>query len=394
MAFVSDPHKLEYLLERKRPLDRLQRIVTKVQMESGACDDQLNHLETLLQTDIRLMNAGQPPKHTAEVERELDKADNVIRLLFNDVQVLKDGRHPQSEQMYRRVYRIHERLVNLRSDYNLRLKTSVTTTKAPIQHTTIKVRPEMDDVTLRYVKDLLAWVEENQLRIDEAEWGSDLPSVESQLGSHRGLHQTVEDFRSKIERAKTDESQLSPASKGAYREYLGKLDLQYGKLLNSSKSRLRNLDSLHAFISAATKELMWLNDKEEEEVNFDWSDRNTNMTAKKDNYSGLMRELELREKKVNDIQATGDKLVRDGHPGKKTVEAFTAALQTQWSWILQLCCCIEAHLKENTAYYQFFADVKEAQNKMKKMQENMKKKYSCDRSTTATRLEDLLQDAA
>lgn len=54
---------------------------------------------------------------------------------------------------------------------------------------------------------------------------------------------------------------------------------------NSSKSRLRNLDSLNAFVSAATKELMWLNDKEEEEVNFDWSDRNTNMTAKKDNYS-------------------------------------------------------------------------------------------------------------
>lgn len=42
---------------------------------------------------------------------------------------------------------------------------------------------------------------------------------------------------------------------------------------------------------------------------------------------------------------------------------------------------------------QFFADVKEAQDKMKKMQESMKKKYSCDRSTTATRLEDLLQDA-
>lgn len=35
-----------------------------------------------------------------------------------------------------------------------------------------------------------------------------------------------------------------------------------------------------------------------------------------------MRELELREKKVNDIQATGDKLVRDGHPGKKTVEVI------------------------------------------------------------------------
>uniref|UniRef100_A0A668UUX6 Plectin b n=1 Tax=Oreochromis aureus TaxID=47969 RepID=A0A668UUX6_OREAU len=393
------------ILERERllriefeRLERLQRIYGKVQKESGMCDEQLAHLETLLQTDIRLLNAGKPAQHAAEVERELDKADNVIRLLFNDVQVLKDGRHPQAEQMYRRVYRLHERLVNLRTDYNLRLKSAVTTAQVPltqsVQQTSIKGRPELDDVTLRYVQDLLAWVEENQRRIDNAEWGSDLPSMESQLGSHRGLHQTVEDFKSKIERAKADETQLSPVSKGTYREYLGKLDLQYGKLLNSSKSRLRNLESLHAFVSAATKELMWLNDKEEEEVNFDWSDRNTNMTAKKDNYSGLMRELELREKKVNDIQALGDRLVRDGHPGKKTVESFTAALQTQWSWILQLCCCIEAHLKENTAYYQFFADVKEAQDKMKKMQENMKKKYSCDRSTTATRLEDLLQDAA
>ncbi|XP_077383781.1 plectin isoform X7 [Festucalex cinctus] len=390
------------MLERERllrteleRLERLQIIFSKVQMESGRYDEHLNHLETLLLTDIRLLNAGKPAQHTAEIERELDRADNVVRLLFNDVQTLKDGRHPQAEQMHRRVNNLHERLVNLRGDYNMRLKSShITLTHSSTQKTIMKARPELDDVTLRYVQDLLAWVEENQQRIDGAEWGSDLPSVESQLGSHRGLHQTVEDFRSKIERAKADENQISPASKGTYREYLGKLDLQYGKLLNSSKSRLRNLDSLHAFVSAATKELMWLNDKEEEEVNFDWSDRNTNMAAKKDNYSALMRELEHREKKVNDIQMTGDKFVKDGHPGKKTVEAFTGALQTQWSWILQLCCCIEAHLKENTAYYQFFADVKEAQNKMKKMQETMNKKYSCDRSTTATRLEDLLQDTA
>ncbi|XP_019896635.2 plectin isoform X26 [Esox lucius] len=402
------------ILERERllriefeRLERLQRVVGKVQMESGVCEEQLNQLETLLKTDIRLLSAGKPAQHTAEVERDLDKADGMIRLLFNDVQLLKDGRHIQAEQMYRRVYRLHERLVNLRTDYNLRLKSSMVTSQV-IQSPTLsqqqqstRMRPELDEVTLRYAQDLLTWVEENQRRIDEAVWGLDLSTVESQLGSHRGLHQTVEDFRAKIERAKADEvldvkrakSQLSPVSKGTYSQYLAKLDLQYAKLLNSSKSRLRNLDSLHAFVSAATKELMWLNDKEEEEVSYDWSDRNTNMTAKKDNYSGLMRELEMREKKVNNIQATGDKLLKEGHPGRNTVEAFTAGLQTQWSWILQLCCCIETHLKENTAYYQFFADVKEADERMKKMQEAMKKKYSCDRSTTATRLEDLLQDA-
>ncbi|XP_073714527.1 plectin a [Misgurnus anguillicaudatus] len=389
-------------------LERLQRVVSKVQMESGVCEEQLNQVETLLQTDIRLLNAGKPVQHASEVEVDLNKAENMIRYLFNDVQLLKDGRHLQAEQMYRRVYRLHERLVNLRSEYNLRLKSGVTVSQVPmtqvamtqvshvqtLQQSPQRIRPELDEVTLKYIQDLLAWVEENQRRIDAAEWGEDLPTVESQLGSHRGLHQSIEDFKYKIDRARADESQLTRVSKEAYRECLGKLDLQYGKLLNSSKARLRNLDQLHAFVVAATKELIWLSEKEEEEVNYDWSDRNSNMTAKKDNYSGLMRELEQREKKVHTVQVTGDKLLKDGHPARKTIEAFTAALQTQWSWILQLCCCIETHLKENTAYFQFFSDVKDAEDRMKKMEETMKKKYVCERAITVTRLEDLLQDAA
>ncbi|KAL7883790.1 hypothetical protein SRHO_G00014480 [Serrasalmus rhombeus] len=397
------------ILERERllrtefeRLERLQRTVSKVQMESGVCEEQLNQVEALLQTDMRSLGAGKPVQHAAEIEADLDKAESMIRILFNDVQLLKDGRHLQAEQMYRRVYRLHERLVNLRSEYNLRLKSGVTVSQVPLtqmsmtqtlQQSPQRVRPELDEVTLRYIQDLLAWVEENQRRIDGSDWGADLPAVESQLGSHRGLHQSIEDFKSKIDRARADENQLTHASKGAYRDYLGKLDLQYSKLLNSSKARLRSLTQLHAFVVAATKELMWLNEKEEEEVNYDWSDRNTNMTAKKDNYSGLMRELEQREKKVNSVQATGEKLLKEGHPARSTVEAFMAALQTQWSWMLQLCCCIETHLKENTAYFQFFSDVKEAEEKMKKMQEAMKKKYICDRSITVTRLEDLLQDA-
>lgn len=92
MAFVTDPHGLEYLLQpgklwvftklgtyfsclviflkiflfsyylvgqcivlkNKRflwsRLERLQRIVSKVQMESGVCEEQLNQMENLLQS--------------------------------------------------------------------------------------------------------------------------------------------------------------------------------------------------------------------------------------------------------------------------------------------------------------------------------------------------------
>ncbi|KAI4012368.1 plectin, partial [Homo sapiens] len=285
VAILEREKQLRSEFER---LECLQRIVTKLQMEAGLCEEQLNQADALLQSDVRLLAAGKVPQRAGEVERDLDKADSMIRLLFNDVQTLKDGRHPQGEQMYRRVYRLHERLVAIRTEYNLRLKAGVAAPATQVAQVTLQSvqrRPELEDSTLRYLQDLLAWVEENQHRVDGAEWGVDLPSVEAQLGSHRGLHQSIEEFRAKIERARSDEGQLSPATRGAYRDCLGRLDLQYAKLLNSSKARLRSLESLHSFVAAATKELMWLNEKEEEEVGFDWSDRNTNMTAKKESYS-------------------------------------------------------------------------------------------------------------
>ncbi|XP_069931740.1 plectin isoform X12 [Oryctolagus cuniculus] len=390
VAILEREKQLRSEFER---LECLQRIVSKLQMEAGLCEEQLNQADALLQSDIRLLATGKVPQRAGEVERDLDKADGMIRLLFNDVQTLKDGRHPQGEQMYRRVYRLHERLVAIRTEFNLRLKAGVA---APVTQVTVQStqrRPELEDSTLRYLQDLLAWVEENQRRLDGAEWGVDLPSVEAQLGSHRGLHQSIEEFRAKIERARNDEGQLSPAARGAYRDCLGRLDLQYAKLLNSSKARLRSLESLHGFVAAATKELMWLNEKEEEEVGFDWSERNANMAAKKESYSALMRELELKEKKVKGTQSVGDRLLREDHPARPTVESFQAALQTQWSWMLQLCCCIEAHLKDNTAYFQFFSDVREAEEQLRKLQETLRRKYSCDRSVTVTRLEDLLRDA-
>ncbi|XP_016391275.1 zinc transporter ZIP11-like [Sinocyclocheilus rhinocerous] len=62
--------------------------------------------------DIRLLSAGKPAQHTVELERDLDKADGMIRLLFNDVQLLKDGRHLQAEQIYRSLASLNLNLSN------------------------------------------------------------------------------------------------------------------------------------------------------------------------------------------------------------------------------------------------------------------------------------------
>ncbi|NWW15412.1 PLEC protein, partial [Falcunculus frontatus] len=269
-------------------LERLQRVVTKLQMESGLCEEQLNQADALLQADVRLLAAGKAPQKAAEVERDLDKADAMIRLLFNDVQSLKDGRHPQGEQMYRRVYRLHERLVSIRTEYNLRLKSGAPVTAATaVSVTSGQRRPEPDEAPLRYLQELLAWVEENQRRVATAEWGADLPTVETHLGAHRGLHRAIEEFRAKVERARADEVRpLGP--RGDKARSCGGEDAAANPPVppqNSSKSRLRHLESLHGFVSAATKELLWLSEREEEEVAFDWSHNNPAMAAKKESYS-------------------------------------------------------------------------------------------------------------
>lgn len=96
-----------------------------------------------------------------------------------------------------------------RTDYSLRFRSGVqAATQTATQTTTLsttRVRMSSDSAAMNYIQDLLQWVEENQRAIDVAEWGEDLPTVQSQLGSHRGLHQAIEDFRPKIERARADE---------------------------------------------------------------------------------------------------------------------------------------------------------------------------------------------
>uniref|UniRef100_A0A3Q1GNV6 SH3 domain-containing protein n=1 Tax=Acanthochromis polyacanthus TaxID=80966 RepID=A0A3Q1GNV6_9TELE len=139
---------------------------------------------------------------------------------------------------------------------------------------------------------------------------------------------------------------------------------------------------------------IWLNEREEEEIAFDWSDNNTNMNAKREIYSVSMR-LELDEKRdvMRSLQETASRLCQENHPAKQTVEAYSAALQTQWQWVDQLCVCVEQHLKDNTAYFQFMSDARDCESYLRQLQETIKRQYTCDKNSRLSKLEDLLQDS-
>ncbi|XP_064001870.1 dystonin isoform X5 [Pogoniulus pusillus] len=250
-----------------------------------------------------------------------------------------------------------------------------------------------EEVNMKFVQDLLNWVEEMQVQLDRAEWGSDLPSVESHLENHKNVHKAIEEFESSLKEAKISEIQMTAPLKLSYAEKLHKLESQYAKLLNTSRNQERHLDTLHDFVCRATRELIWLNEKEEEEVAYDWSERNPNITRKKEYHAELMRELDQKEEVIKSVQEIAEQLLLENHPARLTIEAYRAAMQTQWSWILQLCHCVEQHLRENAAYFEFFSDAKEAMEYLKTLKDTIYRKYSCDRSSSLHRLEDLVQES-
>ncbi|KAM5285429.1 dystonin isoform 23-T23 [Hipposideros larvatus] len=250
-----------------------------------------------------------------------------------------------------------------------------------------------EEINMKFVQDLLSWVDEMQVQLDRTEWGSDLSSVESHLENHKNVHRAIEEFESSLKEAKISEIQMTAPLKLTYAEKLHRLESQYAKLLNTSRNQERHLDTLHNFVSRATNELIWLNEKEEEEVAYDWSERNTNIARKKDYHAELMRELEQKEENIKSVQEIAEQLLLENHPARLTIEAYRAAMQTQWSWILQLCQCVEQHAKENAAYFEFFNDAKEATDYLRNLKDAIQRKYSCDRSSSIHKLEDLVQES-
>ncbi|XP_068423332.1 dystonin isoform X15 [Clinocottus analis] len=266
--------------------------------------------------------------------------------------------------------------------------------RKPLQKSSL-ADPNMteEEVSMKFLQDLLSWVEEMQIQLDRSDWGSDLPTVEMHLDNHKSVHRAIEEFQMSLKDAKLSEIQMTMPMKIPYSDKLNKLEKQYERLLTCSRERQSHLESLHDFVSHATQELIWLNEKEEEEVAFDWSDHNSNISKKRDYHADLMRELDEKEEMIKSVQDKAECLMLKNHPARLTIEAYRAAMQTQWSWILQLCSCVEQHLKENAVYFEFYRDAKESMDYLKSLQDAIQRKYSCDRSSSLHRLEDIIQES-
>ncbi|XP_008298602.1 desmoplakin-A isoform X1 [Stegastes partitus] len=239
----------------------------------------------------------------------------------------------------------------------------------------------------RIFTDAMAWIAQQKRMIETAPWGDDSSTIEKQIISHNKLHSSIQ--RSpEVDRARDDLT-------SRFDKYnLSMLDQEWDSLQKMSHSRVNQLRELQNIIEEISKEIMWVNEKEEEELVFDWGDKNIDqyIPKKQESYSRLMRDLEEKEKDLNKLKVKTDNLLNNNHPASDKIEAYMDTLQTQWSWLLQITKCIHVHLKENAAYSQFFKEANETYAKLQKEHEMIRSKFSCDKNTPLENLSDLLRN--
>ncbi|KAM9419819.1 microtubule-actin cross-linking factor 1-like isoform 33-T33 [Salvelinus alpinus] len=429
------------MLEREKALrpavERLElllQMANKIQNMALDCEEKLTLAKNTLQADMSLVESGEAVRCERELGLYLQDCEVLIRQLNLDLNILRDEKYYQVEQLAFRASCLHEELVSLRlqcssvyrkghfspvtggdrtaprgSDSGLSLSTGAQTLlgavgvvgamgavllRRPMSRSQlVAMSSSEDEGSLRFIYELLGWVEETQDVLERAEWGADLPSVEQNLQDHQNIHTAVEELLHSLKEARNYEAKVSPNFRSSYSDTLAKLEHLYCKLLELSSWRLRCLESLHAFVCRCTEELIWLNEREEEELAYDWSQNNTNVNAKRELYAEMRSELEEKQEVMHSLQETADRLCQENHPAKQTVEAYSAALQTQWQWVRQLCVCVEQHLKDNTTYFQFVSDARDCETYLRQLQDTIKRQYTCDKSSRLSKLEDLLQDS-
>ncbi|XP_061521080.1 microtubule-actin cross-linking factor 1 isoform X4 [Phycodurus eques] len=407
------------MLDREKVLrpavDRLELLLqraNKFQKLALDCEEKLTLAKNTLQADASRAESGEALRCESELTCYLRDCEALVAQTQQELNVLRDDKYYQVEQLAFRASCLREELASLRLECSGpygkgRFDSSAGGPPRPAEGPGLSAGPRRlparaapvaassseDEGGLRFIYELLGWAQETQELAETAEWGADLPSVEKNLREQERAHAAAEELAGGLREARDYEAKVSSDYRSNYSEALAQLERQYGKLLERSSWRLRSLESLFAFVRECTEELIWLNEREEDEIAFDWSHNNSDMDAKRELYSELRRELDHKRGVMRSLQETARRLCQEEHPAKHTVEAYGAALQTQWRWVEQLCVCVERHLNDNTPYFRFMSDARDCESYLRQLLESIRRKYACDRNSRLSRLEDLLQDS-
>ncbi|XP_067913967.1 envoplakin a isoform X2 [Heterodontus francisci] len=303
--------------------------------------------EDKLRADTLNYQNKRPFRYETMNNESLARSEGLLKDLYLDVDKAKKLKHPQANEIEKDVKRMHERWVQQCSKYRDLYE---------------KIRLPRTDNSVDW-PDILA---QKQAEINNGAYGPQLPELERQIASHHILSKEIEAYGPEISNQTiTNPEELKNAQK------------QYKNLLESSKLRGHQLDSLYDYMQNCTKQLVFMSDQQEKVLNQDWSDRMLEPEEVRKQYesfkeNGLLDE----EAAVNRIQDDGERLMKLKHPGNPAIEAHKDAVKNEWQQFLNLCICQEAHLKNVEDYRKFQYDADSLAQSIKKHNAELDNKFS------------------
>ena len=88
-------------------LEKLQRLAEKIHQEAKMTDGKLDDIEAWIEDEAKRIDHLHPKdakNNCEQIERELTRTEETIKSMFSDVQILRDNRFSQSQDLHRRYY--------------------------------------------------------------------------------------------------------------------------------------------------------------------------------------------------------------------------------------------------------------------------------------------------
>jgi hypothetical protein len=86
-------------------LEKLQRLAEKIHQEAKMTDTKLDDIEAWIEDEAKRIDQLHPKdakNNCDQIERELARTEEVIKSMFSDVQILRDNRFSQAQDLHRR----------------------------------------------------------------------------------------------------------------------------------------------------------------------------------------------------------------------------------------------------------------------------------------------------
>ncbi|VDK41939.1 unnamed protein product, partial [Anisakis simplex] len=388
--------KLDHILER------IEDVEARSMMYLFCCNlPLLVDLNTICIGSNSLFFLSVDTSRPADLQRIIDTiVDELITLetpilgFFEDVDQLKQNRHPDANEFHQQYYIFFKfefisfsysymnvvhtvyGLEQRRQSYMSRLRTQFITRLGVRSETLIRESQQRNESirrsTFGRVDECIQWE-----KLTEMEFVEDLEQLESMFEEHKLDNHDIQDFRQNVDECIARQAEVSTEDTHEYCELLSTLESEYQQLRDLSAGRMLDLDTLIAFVRGAQQEIVWINEREDIEVTRCWSDINQlDLPMLQNYYKQLLHEIELREPRFNDVHNKGAALLNQGHPAVHVIEFYLNAMQHKWDWLLALSKCLEQHLRDAINLKSFMEDASAAEEWMIRQTELLEKKYN------------------